>query len=252
MAKLEIQIQIRKMLKPSTPTPTPNHLESLKFSLFDQLAPPVYGPMLFYYLPITSSECNRAKSAEKCAKLQKSLAETLVKFYSLAGRIRKHDLSIHCNDEGVEYVETKVNADLAKFLREGPEIELLKDLLPWCVPPDANLPSSPLLGVQVNIFNCGGLVTGIQISHILADGFTFGTSVKEWVLTIALQIKSWLPASTIARKANLTQFTVWECKIRATKITFETCIGSFTLEANIAQYQRENAEQIMIAQAHKG
>ncbi|KAK6805471.1 hypothetical protein RDI58_003256 [Solanum bulbocastanum] len=28
---------------------------------------------------------------------------------------------------------------------------------------------------QVNLFNCGGLVIAIQISHILADGFTLGT-----------------------------------------------------------------------------
>ncbi|MCD7447994.1 hypothetical protein HAX54_036814 [Datura stramonium] len=33
---------------------------------------------------------------------------------------------------------------------------------------------------QVNTFNCEGLVMGINISHILADGFTLGTFVKEW------------------------------------------------------------------------
>uniref|UniRef100_M1AJU7 Acetyl CoA: benzylalcohol acetyltransferase n=1 Tax=Solanum tuberosum TaxID=4113 RepID=M1AJU7_SOLTU len=42
-------------------------------------------------------------------------------------------------------------------------------------------PSSPLLGVQVNVFNCGGLV--IQITHIVADAFTLATFVNEWACT---------------------------------------------------------------------
>ncbi|XP_059285003.1 acetyl-CoA-benzylalcohol acetyltransferase-like, partial [Lycium ferocissimum] len=198
-------IQMRKTLKPSTPTP--NHLRSLKLSLFDQLAPGEkiihsslqfvhmfsslnietayekfcvrHAPVLFHYLP--SSGWNRKENTERCNKLQKSLAEMLAKFYPLAGRYRKDDLSIHCNDEGVEYVETKVNTDLAEFLHEGPNnIELFDDHLPWRVPLIRDLSSSPLLGIQVNKFNCGGLVMGIQISHILADGFTLGTFVNEW------------------------------------------------------------------------
>ncbi|XP_060217217.1 acetyl-CoA-benzylalcohol acetyltransferase-like [Lycium barbarum] len=113
MAKLDIQIQTRKMLKPSTPTP--KHLKSLKLSLFDQGAPRMYVPILFHYLP--SSE----GIIERCDKLQKSLAETLTKFYPLAGRFSEDEFSIHCNDEGVEYVETKVKADLAEFLQQGPK-----------------------------------------------------------------------------------------------------------------------------------
>lgn len=169
MAKLEIEIQTRKMLKPSSPTP--NHLRILKLSLFDQMASRLHVPILFHYLP-TSEE---GIIAETCDKLQKSLGETLTKFYPLAGRFREDELSIHCNDEGVEYVETEVNADLAEFLHQEPKTELLNDLLP-----EMDHTSSPLLGIQVNLFNCGGIVMGIQISHILADGFTLGTFVKEW------------------------------------------------------------------------
>ncbi|KAG5625407.1 hypothetical protein H5410_010625 [Solanum commersonii] len=49
-------------------------------------------------------------------ELQNTLAETLTKLYPLAGRFNKDKFSIHCNDEGVEYVQTKVNADVAEFL----------------------------------------------------------------------------------------------------------------------------------------
>ncbi|KAM3291250.1 acetyl-CoA-benzylalcohol acetyltransferase-like [Capsicum chacoense] len=173
MAKLEIQIHTREVLKPSARTP--NHLQNLKLSLFDQLAPRMYISMLFHYLP--SSE---GIVTETCDKLQKSLAETLTKFYPLAGRFSGDEFSIHCNDDGVEYVETKVNADLAEFLHLGPKIELLNDLLPWCVSSTTGLPSKPLLGVQVNVFNCGGVVIAIQMSHILADAFTLATFINEW------------------------------------------------------------------------
>ncbi|XP_060167905.1 acetyl-CoA-benzylalcohol acetyltransferase-like [Lycium barbarum] len=171
MAKLEIQIQTRKMMKPSTPTP--NHLQSLSLSFFDQGAPRIYVPILFHYLP--SSEWNNEGITERCDKLQKSLAETLTNFYPLAGRFREDEFSIHCNDEGVEYVESKINTDLTEFLREGPKIEPLEDLLP-----KMDKLSSPLLGVQVNIFNCGGLVIAIQISHVAADAFTLATFLNEW------------------------------------------------------------------------
>ncbi|KAK4739790.1 hypothetical protein R3W88_003487 [Solanum pinnatisectum] len=175
MAKLEIQIQMRKMIKPSTPTP--NHLRSLQLSFFDQGAPRLYVPILFHYLP--TGECNRELGIiGKYEKLHNSLAEMLTNFYPLAGRFIEDEFSIHCNDEGVEYVESKVNSDLAEFLRQGPKIELLDDLLP-----EMDQPSSPLLGVQVNLFNCGGLVMGIQISHIVADAFTLATFVNEWANT---------------------------------------------------------------------
>ncbi|KAM3377511.1 hypothetical protein P3S68_009924 [Capsicum galapagoense] len=111
---------------------------------------------------------------QRCDKLQKSLAQTLTRFYPLAGRFSKDDLSINCSDEGVEYVESKVNADLAEFLHQGLKVELLNNFLP------TDMPSSLLLRVQVNVFSCGGLVIGINISHILADGFTLGSFVKEW------------------------------------------------------------------------
>ncbi|KAG5587288.1 hypothetical protein H5410_047722 [Solanum commersonii] len=81
------------MLKPSIPTP--NRLRTLKISWFDQLANRLYVPILLHYLPISSSETS-------CDKLQKSLVETLNKFYPLAGRFREDELSFHCNDEVVD------------------------------------------------------------------------------------------------------------------------------------------------------
>ncbi|KAG5587289.1 hypothetical protein H5410_047723 [Solanum commersonii] len=97
--------------------------------------------------------------------------ELLGRFYPLAGRFSEDDdeLSIHCNDEGVEYIESKVNMDLAEFLREAPKIDLLPEM-----------DHRPQVHYLVNKFNCGGLVIAIQISvHKIADAFTLATFVKE-------------------------------------------------------------------------
>ncbi|KAF3672152.1 putative acetyl-CoA-benzylalcohol acetyltransferase-like [Capsicum annuum] len=164
------------MLKPSTPTP--NHLRSLKLSLFDQLVPPLFYTHQYSSNYLPSNE--EGIITERRDELQKSLAETLTKFYPLAGRFSENH--IHCNDGGVEYVKAKVNADLAEFLHQGApkNTEFLNDLLPWCVvPPGYGLPSNPLLGIQVNIFNCGVVVIAIQMSHIIADGFTIATVANE-------------------------------------------------------------------------
>ncbi|MCD7447993.1 hypothetical protein HAX54_036813 [Datura stramonium] len=95
------------MVKPSTPYESSS---GLKLSFFDQGAPRMYVPILFHYLPTSEGSI-----AERCDKLQKSLSQTLTKFYPLAGRFSEDEFTIHCNDEGVEYLETKVNADLAVF-----------------------------------------------------------------------------------------------------------------------------------------
>ncbi|CAN4111940.1 unnamed protein product [Withania somnifera] len=140
------------MVKPSTPIS--NHLRCLKLSLFDQVAPHIFVPILFHYLP--NSECNmEGITDQRCDELQKSLAQTLTKFYPLAVRLSEDKLSSHCNDEGVE---SKVHANLAEFLHGGFKIELLNGFVP------ADLPS----------------IIGINISHIPADGFTLGSLVKEW------------------------------------------------------------------------
>ncbi|KAH0767057.1 hypothetical protein KY285_002928 [Solanum tuberosum] len=164
------------MLKPSASTS--DNLRILKLSLFDQLAPCSYVPILFNYLPSSTSSYD---------KLEKSLAETLTKFYPFAGRFGKDDpFSIDCNDEGVEYVQTKVNADdLPEFLRrQANDIESsLLHLLPVMV----HMPSSPLLGVQVNVFNNGEIAIGIKVSHIIADAFTIATFVNEWAHTCLIK-----------------------------------------------------------------
>lgn len=58
------------------------------------------------------------------------------------------------------------NSNLLEFLQQGFQMELSKDLLPWeDFPPAADLVTSPLLAIQINTFECGGIALGMQISH---------------------------------------------------------------------------------------
>lgn len=109
---MKIEVVSRESIRPSSPTP--HHLNSYSLSLLDQLCPPLYVPLLLYYtnqaklngidrnLDDEESSCRY-----RCDVLKKSLAETLTKYYPLAGRI-EDDVSVECNDQGVDFIEARV------------------------------------------------------------------------------------------------------------------------------------------------
>ncbi|KAL3515509.1 hypothetical protein ACH5RR_022411 [Cinchona calisaya] len=177
MASMEIEVLSRKLIKPSNPTP--NHLRKLGISLFDQLAAPKYFEVIFYYSG--GPDDNTAKKkAERCAQLENSLSDALSFFYLLAGRFVQDDISVDCGDQGVEFAEAKVNGKLADFMEGGLHIELSDKLLPWDSPPPVKSVTSPLLGIQINTFDCGGVVVGMNFSHVTTDAASMGAFVNAW------------------------------------------------------------------------
>ncbi|KAK9119982.1 hypothetical protein Scep_018075 [Stephania cephalantha] len=112
--------------------------------------------------------------------LKRSLSKCLTKFYPLAGRI-KDDVSVDCNDSGVDYLEAKVTNCTLLDVITNPNIPSLKQLLP-CEPHIHDL-ESPLLLVQVNRFQCGGIAIGVCISHKVADASALGMFVNGWSCT---------------------------------------------------------------------
>ncbi|KAJ6294492.1 hypothetical protein OIU76_022545 [Salix suchowensis] len=131
---------------------TPSHLQNLKISWLDQfLSPHNYLPFIFYF-PSNGDENN----VERSRQLRNSLSETLTIFYPLAGRYTDNNLIIHCNDEGVEYTEAQ-----------------------HPVQPD----NSPLVLIQSNIFESGGVAIGLCVTHRAADAYTVFTFVRTWAST---------------------------------------------------------------------
>lgn len=85
-----------------------------------------------------------------------------------------------CNDEGVEFSRAKVRGEVAGIVRGSPEtIKLLDGLVPD--PSDMTRSDPwPVLAVQINGFDCGGIAMGIRILHTLGDGVSVLSFVKNW------------------------------------------------------------------------
>ncbi|XVE66581.1 hypothetical protein DITRI_Ditri08aG0090200 [Diplodiscus trichospermus] len=170
---MEVIIQTRKFIKPSTPTP--NHLRDLKLSCFDQIAPPTYCSFIFLF---PAESCVKTSSRnERLEKLENSLSEVLTSFYPLAGRFVQDRNTIDCCDQGAEYLEAQVNASLNQFILGDLDAKLLNHLVPF--PNELDF-TPTVLAVQINKFDCGGLAIGASLSHKFADGYTMFTFINGW------------------------------------------------------------------------
>ncbi|XP_028804523.1 BAHD acyltransferase At5g47980-like [Neltuma alba] len=175
MKEVEVEIISREDIKPSSATPS--HLGIFKLCLLDHLIPAPYAPIIFFYPSHTLSAENPKNNILHL--LKQSLSETLTLFYPLAGKI-KDDFSIHCNDEGANFIEAKVNCSLSEFLTH-PDLVSLHKLLPC----DLKIPMESYVGsyisnIQVNVFDCGGISIGLCISHRILDGASLSRFLKVW------------------------------------------------------------------------
>ncbi|KAF3435060.1 hypothetical protein FNV43_RR22147 [Rhamnella rubrinervis] len=154
----------------------------MKLSMIDQVAPPAYEPIIYYY----PSNDNQTIS-ETLGRLEKSLSETLVPYYPLAGRYIEEKTMIDCNDQGLEYCEAKVvNVKLDEFLQGEIEVEKLNCL----VPHENEMAFSPIVAaIQISMFEFGGMAICVSISHKVADGFTVSAFINGWSTASRLGFK---------------------------------------------------------------
>ncbi|KAI8030289.1 Stemmadenine O-acetyltransferase [Camellia lanceoleosa] len=87
-----------------------------------------------------------------------------------------NNLYVECNDDGVPFLESRVQSQLSNFVR-NPNFDDLNKFLPCDQLDDAgDIP----LSVQVNIFDCGGVAIGTCFSHKIADGLSVVTFLNFW------------------------------------------------------------------------
>ncbi|XP_057504466.1 vinorine synthase-like [Actinidia eriantha] len=165
---MKVEIIARETIKPSSPTP--NHRRSFKLSLLDQLATSIHTSLVLFYRR-DEGGCEEVSETSRC--LKESLSQTLTHFYPFAGRVKDH-VWVDCNDDGVEYLEARVDSPLSDVLGQ-PELETIEHFVP--IPTEVK---GPLLLVQANFFQCGGIALGVRISHKLADAATFTTLITGW------------------------------------------------------------------------
>ncbi|KAI3876778.1 hypothetical protein MKX03_037445 [Papaver bracteatum] len=187
---MKIEVVSKESIRPSSPTPDKFNTHSL--SRFDQIFPPYHVPLLLYYLNLDTNSSSLSNAEEdkntifsessrhRCDVLKKSLAETLTRYYPLAGRI-KDEKSVDCNDEGVDYIEARVvGRVISQFMQlASSDIEVMEPFLPFDEPSN----SKALLKIQVSVFDCGGMVISLLYCHRILDASSFINFVKDWAAT---------------------------------------------------------------------
>ncbi|XP_038893435.1 stemmadenine O-acetyltransferase-like [Benincasa hispida] len=164
---VEIQIISKETIKPSSPTP--EHLRRYSLAFLDQVTVDVYNPMVYFYT------AGSATPAEIANHLKKSLSDVLTHYYPLAGRVNYDEFFIDCNDDGIPFIETRVNCRLSDVMNTPFPSELNKFL-----PFELDELDEVSMGVQLNVFECGGVAVGICISHKISDALSFFIVVNGW------------------------------------------------------------------------
>ncbi|XVE85232.1 hypothetical protein DITRI_Ditri17bG0075100 [Diplodiscus trichospermus] len=168
--KLEVEVTYKEIIKPSSPTP--DGLRFYQISYLDQLTPAVYNPLVFFYPEICDTQANKIKISDQ---LKQSISNALTYFYPLAGRIMENLLFVDCNDEGIPFSEARIKCQLSDVVNNPVPCEINK-LLPFKIHDAEQIP----LGIQFNIFECGGIGIGVCISHKIGDALSFFTFVNMW------------------------------------------------------------------------
>ncbi|MFS7905068.1 putative vinorine synthase [Helianthus anomalus] len=173
--KVDVEIISRETVKPSSPTP--QHLRTFNFSIIDQFMLDMYTPLILF-LPNTDNASVSDVVIKRSKHLKDSLSKILTRFYPFAGKV-KNTLHIECNDDGVYYAEARVNQTLEEFLGH-PDDESVRGLVPESPCTVESSIRNYVVGVQVNIFKCGGTALSTSLSHKIFDGHTYYMFMKAW------------------------------------------------------------------------
>jgi hypothetical protein len=179
MSEMKNEIVSRTCIKPSSPTPP--HLKNFKLSLLDQLLPAIHGNMTFFFPSFDSPTDLDLEFSCKSQLLQKSISETLTRFYPLAGRFTGGS-AIDCNDNGSLFIEARSNSPLSDFLSKS-DCETLDLFLPTTDQETMELSKGSMWLVKFSMFSCGGTAISVSLTHKIADFATLITLLKSWTAT---------------------------------------------------------------------
>ncbi|XP_057811098.1 stemmadenine O-acetyltransferase-like [Salvia miltiorrhiza] len=165
--EIEIKVISTEIIKPSSPTP--KSLQKHYLSFLDQLAPPLFMPLVYFY-----SSNPKIPNSQKSDHLKKSLSETLSRFYPLAGRLADN-LHVDCNDGGAPFSEAEADCDLSQAIT-NPNPKGMNKFLPLSL----NQSLGFCMAAQATYFRCGGVAVGLLISHKIADALSFFSFANSW------------------------------------------------------------------------
>ncbi|KAF8019574.1 hypothetical protein BT93_G0303 [Corymbia citriodora subsp. variegata] len=109
--------------------------------------------------------------------------------YHIAGRYVEDGLFIDCNDQGVEFIQAKVDGTLDQLLQGDLDRDLLSCLSKFPLP----AANATLVVVQVNSFNCGRLAISLRFSHKIGDMYTMAIFINSWATACRSRIHEVVP-----------------------------------------------------------
>ncbi|KAL3620095.1 hypothetical protein CASFOL_035007 [Castilleja foliolosa] len=160
MAQSCVEVISQETMKPSSPTP--QHLRKLKLSYLDQIIDPVYINLIFVY-QADGEAINKASHVQISQRLKRSFSHSNF----ILPCSRKDPRPFHHRLQLMDAIQEQTN-------------NINEDHLKQYLPVDPTTTSKPLFLVQVTHFDCGGIVVGVQLSHIYRDG-GFLNDLKEYV-----------------------------------------------------------------------
>ncbi|KAI3701611.1 hypothetical protein L6452_26813 [Arctium lappa] len=170
--KMKLTVKKSLMVKPSKPTPN----QRLWTSNLDLVVGRIHILTVYFYRP------NGSSNFFDSGVLKKALADVLVSFFPMAGRLGKDGddgrVVINCNGEGVLFVEAEADCCIDDFGEITPSPELRK--LAPTVDYSGEISSYPLFITQVTRFNCGGVSLGCGVHHTLSDGLSSLHFINTW------------------------------------------------------------------------
>ncbi|KAF0895092.1 hypothetical protein E2562_006799, partial [Oryza meyeriana var. granulata] len=141
----------------------------------DLVAPARATPIEHKHLSdIDNQQALRNKPQDPAKVIRSALAEALVYYYPVAGRLielPEGKLVVDCTAEGVVFVEADVDVWLEELgMPLLPPYPCVEEFL--CDPGDTEVVvGKPLLFLQVTRLKCGGFVVGFHVCHNIDDGF---------------------------------------------------------------------------------
>lgn len=238
---MEIKVNISKLVKPSTPTPS--NLSSYNVSFFDEQMPNINTPLILYYT--SSQNTQKDMVVNTFNHLEASLSKTLTDFYPLAGRYIRNGSFVDCSDQGVLYVQATTNFRLVDFLGLTWELKynMVHDFLP-CDIGESGETNDPLLSIKVTAFECGGVAIGMCFSHKVSDMATMSTFTNNWATRNqgtcnALELGKYTPIFNFAHdfpKRNLLDLSH---RVPRSNFGVKPTMRMFTFKANAISKLRE-------------
>ncbi|XP_076910804.1 shikimate O-hydroxycinnamoyltransferase-like [Bidens hawaiensis] len=154
---------------------TPDSYNQLWTSNLDLVVGRIHILTVYFYRPNGSSNFFDPNA------MKKALADVLVSFYPMAGRLGRDEsgrIVINCNGEGALFVEAESDTSLDDFGEFTPSPEF-RSLTP-SVDYSGDISSYPLFFAQVTYFKCGGVSLGCGVHHTLSDGLSSLHFINTW------------------------------------------------------------------------